>query len=372
MPDNFSPERRAALERERSQSGGRQGFYDFKNLTTDMIRLLPLGQTESIGTKWIYYFLNKKGYTCNMETHGIPGIICKTIAALERLGTEEALAMVVSLKDARRAKWLMKIISRKDPTTPKWMESPFAIYKVALDAFVKDEEDISDSKAGRDLRISVEGAGRTKKYSAVPRDRSPIAETVEERKALRKASEEMVAARLTVANESGAKEALMGVIPPHLWAKIKGEVLGAAAAASDTGPRRASNDDDDDAPSQEAAEVAPVKAKAKPAPVDPDEDEAPAPKPAKKAPAAPVDEDDEAPVAPAPKPAKKAPAVVDDDEEAPPAPKPAKKATPAPAVVDDDDEGPARTPANRRSAVVVDEEIRAPAKRQKIEEDPDA
>lgn len=338
MPDNISPERRAMMERERAQLGSRAGFYDTKNLTDDYIRLLPIAETEPIGTKYVSYILNKKSYTCTAETFGQSGVISKTISALTKLGTPDALAMLNALKEARRYKFLLKIISRKAPTVAKWFEAPSAIYKVILNAFEKDSQVLYHSQTGRDIRISKEGSGKTSKYSAAVQDQSLLAATKEERMALKAAAAEMDPKGVIAPNEAGALEALKTLIPTGLWEQIAFDVTGQKSTAPAGGvaaARRAAVEEDEDAPATRSGGAS----------VDEDED-APAPKAA------------------APKATKPAPApVVEEDEDAP-APKAAPKATkPAPAaVVEDDDEAP-RPAANRAAApkAVVNDEEEAPA-----------
>lgn len=364
MPE-LSPERRAAIERERNKSGSRAGFYDTKTLTDDKIRLLPLGETEDIGTKFVYYFLNNKSYCCAEETHGTPGVIAKARRALLRVGTEEAIAMEAALNKARRAKWLMKIISRKDPMTPKWFESPFAIYKIAFDAFDKDSEDVSKAVTGRDIRITKEGSGKNTEYSGRLLDVSLLHEDKEERLKLRDAGRAMDRAALIKTNESGALEALQAVIAPELWRQIRAEVTGGAEEAPAAKKPAARVDEDGDAPSRPAAT---------------EDEDAPAPAPAAKKTtaraAAPVEDDEAPPARPAPAAAPKAQTRAvppDDDDETPVPPKASAKAAPAAAaparrapvpVADDDEEAP-RPAANgktgARPPVVVDDEEAAPA-----------
>jgi hypothetical protein len=340
VPDNISAERRATMEREKAnQKGGRAGWYETKNLTDDVIRLLPLRDTDPIGTNWTYYFLNNKAYTCPEETFGQPSIVAKAIRALEKLGHEQALLMVKALKDARRAKVLMKIISRRDPTTPKWFEAPFAIYKVAFDSFDKDGLQIWKMGTGYDLRISKTGAAKQTKYTAAVRPEScPLADTQEQANALRDAAYAMDPSKIVVANEAGALEALKAVIAPGLWAEIAHEVVGGSPAPASSASRAAR------APS--------------PSPISDDGDA-----PSSRAGGAIVDDEGDAipPKAAAAAPARRAAAAVVDDGDAP---APAARTAAAPAtraaraaVVADDEEGAARTPANKRTtaAVVADD-----------------
>ena len=354
MPDELSPERRAALEREKAANQSRAGWYDFSKLSDDIVRLLPLLATEQVGYKWVYYYIDKCSYTCPEETFGEPSVLARAGRALQRLGTPEANAIYEALcgkqKGARRCKWLMKWITRKNPKVPLWAESPHAIYKVAFAAYDKDHRDIAHGQTGRDMRISKTGSGFGSKYEAAVLDQCNLAETKEERLALKARSNEMNAVGLirSKINEEKAAEALRHLIPAALWSQIAEEVTGHAAVAQDDG--------DGDAPSTAAPDD-----EGAPAATVTDDEDAGTPPPPQRAAPAPAKAPAAAKAAPAkaPAPAQRAPAVVDDEEGPPPpqaqraAPAPTKTAAPAkaakPATIPDDDEGPV-PPANRAAA----------------------
>ncbi len=303
---SITPERRASLDKERAKNSSRGNFYSVKNLQHDIIRLVPLGEDEPIATKVVSYFLNNKSYVCNEETHSKPGVISKTKRALARLGDdEEAQLAFKAIDDARRGKYLMKIIARSNPEQVKWFEAPRAIYQAVFNVLDKDGEEISNAKEGRDVRWSkADGTGgRNVKYECRVLDQSLLHKDKAVRIAIREQAAKMRAADIIAADEEGALSALQEIIPPHIWKKIRSEVLGAKAAAA-----KESNDDDADADAGgDDEEERPAKKKAAASNDDADDE-----KPAKKAPAAQDDDDlDEDP-----KPAKKKAAAASADEDA--------------------------------------------------------
>jgi hypothetical protein len=361
---SISPERRALLEKEGVKNSTGGSFYNTKNLTDDKIRLLPLGPSDYIGYKRVTYYLNDRSHVCNEGTNGQPGVIAKALRAMDELGTPKALECAESIRSQYRTKWVMKIISRRDPTVPKWFEAPKAIYTVAYDAMMKDGDDIAHPKEGRDIRISKGGSGMKTEYTArVLPDAIPLAPTREERDAIRAKAAEMDIGTLLRADEKAAIEALEAIVPESVWEQIRGQVVGEAASGSGKAKRAAAEDlDDEDAPSKPAKgrsadaedlddEDAPVakaspKASAKPA-ADLDDEDAP-PAKATKAKPAPVDDDEDTPPAKA-----KAAAAADDDDEVAP---PAKKAAAGKAVTIDDDEDEAPRSTAKKTHQVDDEE----------------
>lgn len=376
---NISPERRQRLERERSRNSSRGSFYSTKGLTKDLIRLTPLGPEDDVGTKYVYYFINNRSFTCPEETHGKPSIVAKVRRALTKLFDDEKVGAEAqewanTLKEARRGKWLMKIIARSDETTPKWFEAPKAVYEAAFKALDQDEEDISHSREGRDLRWSREGAGKNTEYSVRLMDKGPLAADKETRQAIIAAAAEMSVADVTKTDEEGAYDALQELLPPALWKRIKADIGGEASEGTSTKAKRASSDGDEDATDEDDAPVAkkaakpvdaddedeaPVAKKKVAAPVDEDDDEVPTPK--KKATAPVADDEDDVPAAKAP--TRRAAAANDDDDldDEPVAPK--KAAAPAKAPVDEDDEDDApvaKKAAPAKAPVADDEDDEAP------------
>lgn len=361
----ISPERRERLMREKKDNAsGYAGHFSFKNLTKAQIRLAPLQPTEPIGTKMVYYFINNKSYICNEDTHGKPGVIAATRRALVKLGTEEALELAEAIKGERKTRYLMKIIDRAEPDKILWAEAPKSIYEPIYKVFDEDGEDIAHPLEGRDIRISKTGSGLNTEYSARILDQCPLHEDKEVRRTIKQTAYEMSVDEKLKTDEAKTLEALKGIIPKPIWAKIAADVVKGIPGLEDDAPagddedtpkprRRpaVADDGDEDAPKAPAAAVddedAPApKPKAKPAPALGDDDEdAPAPKPKPKPP---VDDED----APAPKPKPKAP--VDDEDTPAPKPKPKPKppvddedAPPAPKAkpaADDDEDAPAPPP----------------------------
>ena len=390
----LSPERRAALDKEKSKHHSGGSFFKMTG-TKAIIRLLPLAADEEIGTKVVQHFIANKGYTCPMGTHGRPGVIDTAVRALRKLGDAESAEIADGLEANCNTKYCLKIIDRANPSTPLIYRAPYSVYKVAFQAFDIDAEDIADATDGCDIRISKEGSGMATKYDVRLLKPAPLLAD-EDGNPLKKATKELLAASSTVhtadlarCDEQGAFDALADNIPKHLWKQIKAEVSAVLDGTSDgedgeeaaSAPKKsagkkaaAAEDDEDEVPAKPAKKAAKPaaeddadgdeeddqdeappakKPKASLKPAD-DEDDEPAPaKPAKKAAKPPVDEDDEdeEPV----KPAKKAtkPVVDEDDEDEEPAPK--KPAAKKPAVIDEDDDEEQAKPA-KKTAPDLDED----------------
>ncbi len=378
---SISPERLAAIEREKNQnaSGGGANFFSMKDMQKAVIRLCPSGEAN-IGTKCVSYFINKRSYVCNEHAHGRPGVIANAIRALAKLSSDpEAQEVREALEANRRTSYLMKILvlDPEDHTVvergPVWFRSPRSDYDAILKVFLDDKEPIDDIAEGSNIRISKSGSGLQTEYSVRVLAPTPMPGDKAERKTLMDAAEGMDVADLLRPDEAGALEALQSTIPKDLWRKVsKAAVDGTSLAEDADGDADASKDDDaDPAPRKKAAvateeeeepprkkkpvdeEEAPV---AKKRPVADDEEDAPV---AKKRP--PVDEDD-------PPPRKKAPV---DEDDAPPV---KKKAAP----VDEDDPPPRKKasvdedePAPKRKPAPVDDED-APPRKRVVQEEEDA
>ncbi|MBA3845529.1 MAG: hypothetical protein H0X45_02665 [Planctomycetes bacterium] len=365
---SITPERRARLERGKANNTGRGNFYSMKGKEHDVIRMLPLGPNDDVGVKFVYYFIDKKSYVCNFETHKVPGVIVTAKRALQRIKDSAAQDMAKVIDDARRGKFLMKVISRAD-TEPhvQVFEAPKAIYIAAFNALDKDGEDVSHNKEGRDIRWSKQGgtSGKATKYDTRLLDKSPLHDDKATRLRLKEESAKIDLHDLTKPNENGAVEALRSVIPKNLWALIRAEVMAVAGETSSGGDEDAVGTDDED-------DVAPPpKAKSAPKPTadDADDEDLPPAKTAKKAAAVVEDDEDDAPPAKASKPAAKA-AVVDDEDEDLPPPKAAKKAV---ASADDEDDEAPKAAANKKKYEVPEDDAPAPkaSKRAAIADDED-
>jgi hypothetical protein len=375
----LSPERRAALEKEKAKHHSGGAFFKMTG-TKAVIRLLPLAADEEIGTKVTQHFIGNKGYTCPMGTHGRPGVIDTATRALRKLGDAESMEIADGLDANRNTKYCLKMIDRADPSTPKIYRAPYTVYKVVFEAFFTDGEDLADINEGCDIRISKEGSNKGTKYDVRVLKPSPLVAD-EDGNPMKKGIKELVAsaanthtADLARTDEQGALDALADNLPKHLWKQIKAEVTAVLAGASDgeeseedteeaqakPAKKKAAavvEEEDDD---EEPAKPAPKK---KAAPVEDDEDDEPAKAPAKKKVAAPVEDDEDDEPAPAKKPAAKkaAPAeeedadAEDDEDDAPPAKTPAKKKAAAPVEDDEDDEEPVK-PAPKKTAPVIDED----------------
>lgn len=372
----LSPERRAALEKEKSKHHSGGSFFKMTG-TKAIIRLLPLAADEEIGTKVVQHFIANKGYTCPMGTHGRPGVIDTAVRALRKLGDAESAEIADGLDSNRNTKYCMKIIDRANPSTPLIYRAPYSVYKVVFEAFATDGEDVADVNEGCDIRISKDGSGMGTKYDVRVLKPAPLLAD-EDGNPLKKATKELLAAASTVhtadlarTDEQGAFDALADNIPKHLWKQIKAEigaVLNGATDGEDTeeeAPAKPSKkpaadaDDEDEEPVKPAGKKKPAAAEEDSdadADEEDDQDEAP---PAKKPkaslkPAASEDDEDEEPVKPAKKPTK--PAVDEDDEDEEPAPKKPAAKKPA-ADEDDEDEEPVK-PAKtaKKTAPVIDED----------------
>jgi len=243
---NISPARRKRLEREKVRNAsGNTAYYRTKDLTKDVIRLLPLRDDEDVATRVVYYFINRQSYVCNESTHGKPGVIARTVRALRQLGTDEALELADGLDDNRRSKYLMKIVSRATADQPQWFESPKAIYDVMFNAFYEDGEDISDPDTGRDVRISKTGSGLNTEYAARILDECPLSKSKKTRKALIEAAQEMDLDAEIRADEQGALEALEDIVPTKIWRKIRKNVIVDDDEADDEVGGGEDDDDDD-------------------------------------------------------------------------------------------------------------------------------
>lgn len=370
----ISPERRERMQREKQMNASGGGnYFSFKNLTKAQIRLAPLQPDENIGTKIVFYFINNKSYLCNEQTNGKPGVIARTIRALQKLDSPEAADLVEAFTKQRKSRFLMKIIDRAEADKVIWAETPKAIYDVIFKAFDEDGEDLAHPREGRDIRISKTGSGLATEYSARILDQCPLADTKEQRIALKQQAAELSVEEETRSDEARTLEAIKGVIPKPIWAKIHAEVVKGIPGLDDGDGDAAGGDDEDEAPAPKAGKKAPPKADddddedaappKKPAAADDDEDETP---PKKPKPAASDDDDEEAPPPKKPKPAPPADDEDEDDEAPPPkkpkpaadddedAPKAGKKA-PAPAA-DEDDEAPPAKPAGKKRFQVTDDE----------------
>jgi hypothetical protein len=352
----ISPERRERMQREKqANASGGGNYFSFKNLTKAQIRLAPLSPDENIGTKIVYYFINNKSYLCNEQTNGKPGVIARTIRALQKLESQEASDLVEAFTSQRKSRYLMKVIDRAEPDKVIWAETPKGIYDTIFEVFDKDGEDIAHPKEGRDIRISKTGSGLATEYSARVLDQCPLAETKEQRIALKEMAAQMSVAEETKSDEARTLEAIKGVIPKAIWAKIKDEVVKGIPGLDDgDGDADAGGDDEETPPPKTGKKVT--------KPVDDDEDAPPPKKPAA------ADEDDETPP---PKAGKKAPPADADDEEAPPPKKPAGKVPPAdeddevpppkkPAPPKDDEDEEDAPKAGKKTAPPADEDDEAP------------
>lgn len=335
----ISPERRAALAKEKAHNSGSSGFLKLAT-GPNVIRLIPLADNEYYGTKVVTYFINKRSFICNMETHGRPGVIAKTIDALSAMADPQAQELVAGLKKNRSSKYYAKAIDRTNPEQVVWAQLPWNVYKYIRNLVDIDGEAVDDAEEGVDFRIMKSGSGMTTSYDIRPLKPSPLAEDERVLKNLLTRASRMHIEDVTRPDEQGAYEALADTIPKDIWKKIRADV--APEATDDAG---------------DGDEAAPAKKPSKVVAAEDDDDEA-APAPVKKAAKVVAEEDDDEPApAPAKKPAK---AVVDaeDDDEA--APAPVKKA--AKPVDDDDDEVvPVKKPA--KAIVEEDDDEPAPPKR---------
>ena len=377
----LSPERRAALDKEKSKHHSGGSFFKMTG-TKAIIRLLPLNADEEIGTKVVQHFIANKGYTCPMGTHGRPGVIDTAVRALRKIGDAESAEIADGLESNCNTKYCLKIIDRANPSTPLIYRAPYSVYKVAFQAFDIDAEDIADATDGCDIRISKEGSGMATKYDVRLLKPAPLLAD-EDGNPLKKATKELLAASSTVhtadlarCDEQGAFDALADNIPKHLWKQIKAEVSAVLDGTTDgeegeeetPAPKKsagkkpaADEDDEDEVPAKPAKKAAKPAAEDDDAEGDEEDDQDEAP-PAKKPKASlkPADDEDDEP-APA-KPAKKAakPAADEDDEDEEPV-KPAKKPT-KPAVDEDDEEPTPKKPAGKKPAVIDEDDDEEPAK----------
>jgi hypothetical protein len=303
MPE-MTPERRAQLQKDRAASSSNGKFYSFSDLTTDMIRLAPLAPDESYGNKLVKYVLQKENLICPEETefYGTPGVIAKARRALAALGTPKALEFAKIIADARRQKYAMKIISRNNPKRVVWAEAPKGLYQLAIDYELTEGENISNATKGRDVRITKTGSGLKTEYTYTVKDQSLLADTKEERVALKAMSAAMKFEDLAKLDEEKCVEVLKAIIPGDLWKQIKGAVVGSIDTEEDEDSKPATSQVDD----EEETPVTKPAAK-KPAVVEDDEDEVPAKPAAKAGKGVTVDDEDEPVVA------KKSHVVEDDD-----------------------------------------------------------
>ena len=257
----ISPERRERMQREKQMNASGGGnYFSFKNLTKAQIRLAPLQPDENIGTKIVFYFINNKSYLCNEQTNGKPGVIARTIRALQKLDSPEAADLVEAFTKQRKSRFLMKIIDRAEADKVIWAETPKAIYDVIFKAFDEDGEDLAHPREGRDIRISKTGSGLATEYSARILDQCPLADTKEQRIALKQQAAELSVEEETRSDEARTLEAIKGVIPKPIWAKIHAEVVKGIPGLDDGDGDAAGGDDEDEAPAPKAGKKAPPKA----------------------------------------------------------------------------------------------------------------
>jgi len=277
----ISPERKARLakEREKNASGGSTNWLDTKGMTKVVLRLLPVGDDEDVGTVRVRYFINGKSYICNEGTHGKPGVIAKVVRALQKLDSAEAQEIVETLDSNRKKQYLMKVLDRSDDQV-KWFPAPKSVYDPIFKAIDEDDIPVDDKENGRDFRVSKTGSGLNTEYSVGIRDASPIHTDKARRKEILAQGKEMKASDLIKPNEQEALDALMDVIPPKLWKQIEETVLKNTDLKADTGgdddeDADAGDDEDDEDDKPKAKSKDKPKAKAKDDDDEDDEDDKP-------------------------------------------------------------------------------------------------
>lgn len=347
---SLSPERKAALAREKAKHNSGNAFFKMTS-DTAKIRLLPLAADEEVGVKITQHFIANRGYTCPMGTHGRPGVIDTAINELRKLGDAEAAELADGLESNRNTKYALKIIERSNPTQVCIFRAPYSVYNTIFKAFEADGDDLADPKDGCDVRVSKEGTGMGTKYDTRILKPTPLIADADGNpdnkaiKALLAESAKIRTSDLARTDEQGAFDALADSLPSHIWKQIRKKV--SAVLTKESEESEGSEED-----GEEEEEKPKTKKKAA-APADDEDDdeeeEKPKTKPKGKAKAAPAEEDDDE---------------EDDEEEQKPKAKAKGKAAADDEDDDDDEEDdgdededpPARSPKAKGKASAADDE----------------
>lgn len=178
----------------KNSTGGGNLFIKNSEIKKVYIRVLPATHSEDVlamgvGQHWLPV-LNEKGnktvVTCPDFTYGQPCPICDVA---RDLGGIEPLREYARELRAQKQFWF-KVLLRVEgeeynPENVKIFRAPKVVFDTIFQEMEEEQFDLTDVKQGADIRVTASGEGKnSREYKCSIRERSPLAKTNAQRKAI--------------------------------------------------------------------------------------------------------------------------------------------------------------------------------------------
>lgn len=214
MAVKISGARRNLIKEEKAKNSGGGVFYPTKKLTSDTIRLTPLGDGQPVARMAGDHYILGQSYVCPSVVEGKPCPACMAAAAVgaklrEKKDSEKLKKLAEALR-LRRRFW-MKVISRElaKGKGPMILAAPRGIYDPVFKEFDKNGIDLSDANEGFDIEITKSGTGFDTEYDAtVSREESPLDESPKKMKEIIEAANAIDFDAFLQVNEKGLRAAV--------------------------------------------------------------------------------------------------------------------------------------------------------------------